>query len=222
MHQEWKDHRVLIWGKTYPELSTNYYETVCTGGTLEDGRFVRLYPIPFRYLEESQSFSKYQWIRVRMRKDNRDPRPESYKVDSESIRIEGVLEPDKYGWQHRKEIIFRSRDYCFNSVEELNSANRKNKTSMGFVIPKSIDKIDVEERPEEDYQTFVRKMEENSQRLMQTHLFDDFNIQEVKKLAYVSKRFKIHWHCEGKECNGHNMLIIDWEAYELVRKVGID
>ena len=33
--------RVLIWGKTYPELSNKYTETVCTGGVLEDGRPIR-------------------------------------------------------------------------------------------------------------------------------------------------------------------------------------
>lgn len=37
-------HRVLIWTKTYPELSTRYIETVCTAGVLEDGSPVR--PVP--------------------------------------------------------------------------------------------------------------------------------------------------------------------------------
>ena len=60
MYQEWKEERILIWGKTYPELSSKYNETVCTGGTLENGNFVRIYPIPFRYLEQDETFSKYQ------------------------------------------------------------------------------------------------------------------------------------------------------------------
>ncbi|MEP7129311.1 MAG: hypothetical protein ABI729_10600, partial [Chitinophagales bacterium] len=104
MKYEWEEHRVLIWGKTYPELSTKYYETVCTGGTLEDGRFVRLYPIPFRYLQDSQSFDKFQWVKVRMRKDDQDQRPESYKVDPESICVQETIDPDKYGWRSRAEI----------------------------------------------------------------------------------------------------------------------
>jgi len=36
--------RFLIWGKTAPELSTKYQETVCTGAVLEDGTPIRLYP----------------------------------------------------------------------------------------------------------------------------------------------------------------------------------
>jgi hypothetical protein len=39
---------------TIPELSLKYTETVCTGGVLENGRPIRLYPIPYRYLEGAQ------------------------------------------------------------------------------------------------------------------------------------------------------------------------
>src|SRR5262249_4696351 len=46
MHQR---QRILIWGKTRPELSRTYRETVCTGGILADNRrLIRLYPIPLR------------------------------------------------------------------------------------------------------------------------------------------------------------------------------
>lgn len=219
---EWEEHRVLIWGKTYPELSTKYYETVCTAGTLEDGRFVRLYPIPFRYLEDGQAFKKFQWVRVRMRKDGRDPRPESYKVDLESIRIEEAVPTDEYGWRNRANIIFRTNAYLFDTIEDLFHENTKRKTSMGFVYPKSIEGVEVEERPEEDYRTFVKRFEENNLKLQQTRMFDDFNVRELKKLQYVPQRFKIHWHCKGTECKGHKMSVLDWEAYELVRREGID
>ncbi len=43
--------KVLIAVKTYPTLSTKYDELVCTAGFLEDGSWVRVYPIPFRKLE---------------------------------------------------------------------------------------------------------------------------------------------------------------------------
>lgn len=56
MHQQ---KRVLIWGETYPELSSKYRETVCTGGCLEDGRPVRIYPVPFRYLEGDSRYKMY-------------------------------------------------------------------------------------------------------------------------------------------------------------------
>ena len=42
--------KILIWAKTYPELSSKYLETVCTAGMLPSGKPLRLYPIPYRYL----------------------------------------------------------------------------------------------------------------------------------------------------------------------------
>ncbi|MEJ7710333.1 MAG: hypothetical protein WKF84_10830 [Pyrinomonadaceae bacterium] len=72
----YEEKRVLIWGKTYPELSSKYFETVCTGVVLEDGSPVRLYPVPYRYL--SDQFHKYQWITARIAKNDSDCRPESY------------------------------------------------------------------------------------------------------------------------------------------------
>ncbi len=44
--------RVLITVKTYPTLSRKYGETVCTAGIREDGSWVRIYPVPFRRLDE--------------------------------------------------------------------------------------------------------------------------------------------------------------------------
>jgi hypothetical protein len=55
--------KILIWAKTYPELSSKYLETVCTAGMLPSGKPLRLYPIPYRYLAGGkEQFSLYQWI----------------------------------------------------------------------------------------------------------------------------------------------------------------
>jgi hypothetical protein len=56
--------RVYILVKTYPTISRKYAELVCTAGILEDGSWIRLYPIPFRLLEDDQKFPKYTWIEV--------------------------------------------------------------------------------------------------------------------------------------------------------------
>jgi len=42
--------KVFITVKTYPTLSTKYDELVCTAGILDDGSWVRIYPLPFRKL----------------------------------------------------------------------------------------------------------------------------------------------------------------------------
>ena len=79
---------ILILIKTYPEISRKYTETVCTGGILADtSELVRLYPVRYRYLTGKDQFSKYQWIKARLRKSPSDARPESYKVAEDSIII---------------------------------------------------------------------------------------------------------------------------------------
>lgn len=48
--------RILVTVKTYPTLSRTYGETVCTAGIREDGTWVRIYPVPFRRLNESERY----------------------------------------------------------------------------------------------------------------------------------------------------------------------
>ena len=72
--------RVLILAKTYPSPSAQYFETSCVAGINEHGVMRRLYPVPFRMIEQGQQFKKWQWISVRVEKANKDHRPESHKI----------------------------------------------------------------------------------------------------------------------------------------------
>ena len=67
--------------KTYPAVSTKYVETVCTGGVERDGNFVRLYPIPFRFLEKDEQYGRWDVIRVHAYRDSKDARPESRHLE---------------------------------------------------------------------------------------------------------------------------------------------
>ncbi len=42
--------RVLITVKTYPLPSRSYTELVCTAGLLNGEKWIRMYPIPYRFL----------------------------------------------------------------------------------------------------------------------------------------------------------------------------
>lgn len=219
--QEWIEKKVLIWGKTYPELSSKYYETVCTGGVTEDGDFIRLYPIPFRYLKDQQSFAKYQWLKLRIKKSKDDPRPESFKVDPESIEIIDTIPSDPRGWAARRNIVFKKQDRCYRSVEQLFAENKLKKVSMGFVKPAKILDVYVEERSKEEEAKFMEKLDKNREKSKQTSMFG-LSVEEVKALDFVSNRFKVHWSCDDPNCQGHKMSILDWEAYELARREGTE
>lgn len=80
--------QILVTVKAYPNPSRKYEETVCVAGIdLKSNQWMRLYPIPFRDLDNDKKFKKYSIIELKAEKAPADTRPESYKVDSGSIKI---------------------------------------------------------------------------------------------------------------------------------------
>lgn len=224
-HGEQPKRKILIWGKTYPELSLKYFETVCTGGVLEDGSPIRLYPIPLRYLEER--FHKYQWISAHICRNEKDPRPESYRIDCESIECGTQIPATSDEWGKRAEVIFRSPTWQFDSVEALKDAQKKMNGSLGIVTPREILCISVVPRPKGDVESFEQKLDRIRQRIQadraQLMLFDDAREAlptEMKSLDFVDRRIKVKWRCSSSECPAHEMQVLDWEVTELHRREG--
>ena len=98
-------HRVLITVKTYPTLSRRHGETVCTAGVREDGSWVRIYPVPFRRLSETEQYSKYDWVECKLIKSKGDLRPESYgRADVGELTPAGHVDTaDK--WRERRKLL---------------------------------------------------------------------------------------------------------------------
>lgn len=75
--------------KAFPQPSTKYEETVCVAAISEDTReLLRLFPIRYRRLPPERRFERFDQVTLRVRKAS-DPRPESYHVSEESIRVTG-------------------------------------------------------------------------------------------------------------------------------------
>jgi hypothetical protein len=51
--------QVLVTVKTYPLPSSKYGELVCTAGLLNNGKWVRIYPVPYRLLSDDRKYPKY-------------------------------------------------------------------------------------------------------------------------------------------------------------------
>ncbi|HND48961.1 MAG TPA: hypothetical protein PLL95_10405, partial [Anaerolineales bacterium] len=64
--------RVLITVKTYPLPSRSYTELVCTAGLLNGERWIRMYPIPFRFLQDQKQYPKYSWVDVNLTRNTKD------------------------------------------------------------------------------------------------------------------------------------------------------
>lgn len=96
--------------KALPHRSSSYFETVCCAGVGRDLRWRRLYPVPFRVLNDAQKFGRWNWIKYQFTSPKDDTRRESQKVVPESIDVLGKLKASE-----------RSRigaGLCRESVEE--------------------------------------------------------------------------------------------------------
>jgi hypothetical protein len=223
MKPGYTEHKILIWGKTYPELSKKYIETVCTAGVLESGKPVRLYPITYRYLNDEQ-FKLYQWITAGLLKNPNDSRPESYKIDCDSITLGQKLPATDDEWGKRGEFMLKDKGWQFESVDDLQEAQKKDRTSVGIVIPREITKVEAADRSEEDARSFGEKFEDlkrtvEAQRA-QIQMFEDAIPPEMKKLEFLKSRVMVSWLCKTKDCSGHKMQVLDWGLCELQRREG--
>ncbi len=84
--------RVLITVKAYPLPSRTYAELVCTAGITKDGEWIRIYPVPFRFLQDKGKYRKYQWVDIDLKKANKDLRPESYSPSDNSLSDLEIIE----------------------------------------------------------------------------------------------------------------------------------
>lgn len=81
--------------KAAPQMGQKHGETVCCAGIDIQGNWLRLYPVAFRTLDEGKKFGRWDRIRFRWRLPNDDPRPESRRIDQDSIRLIGELKPSE-------------------------------------------------------------------------------------------------------------------------------
>ena len=100
----WTPTKILITARTYPVPAKKGVEVSCTGGITENGDWIRLFPVPYRFLDEDKRFRKYQWIEVNTKKAS-DHRPESFYPDLDSIRIVSNRLPTNDQWKARWEIV---------------------------------------------------------------------------------------------------------------------
>ncbi len=85
----------IILIKAAPQIGLRHGETVCCAGIGLDGRWLRLYPVSFRTLDDAQKFGRWDRVHFKWRKPNDDQRIESLRVDQDSISITGTLKPSE-------------------------------------------------------------------------------------------------------------------------------
>lgn len=196
--------KILVVVKTAPNPSGKYRETVCTAGVSEAGKWIRLYPLPYRYINFYSRYSKYQFIEVELKKRaaNKDFRIDSYEPNLNTIKILSKPIPP---WERRKSYLLPT---ISKSFEEILDNYKKYRISLGMFKPQKIIEFKIE-KSETDWSQKHKKV------LAQQVLF---GIQ-TKMLEKIPFKFSYVFRCEDARCPSHKMQIIDWELYELYRNM---
>jgi len=200
--------RVLIAVKTYPTLSEKYRELACTAGFRPDASWVRLYPIPFRLLDEEQRYKKYQWIEVDTARNAGDQRPESYRViNTENITLHGMIGTAD-AWADRRKIILAGKTYT-NLAEIIALANA-NKLSLATFKPAEVIDLIVEaaepEWPKHKIAAILASFK-------QGHLFEGQNPSDFKIMPKLPYKFSYRFKDDAGTPS--TLMIEDWEIGQL-------
>lgn len=132
-------------------------------------------------------FTKYQWIKVRIEKNQKDFRRDSYRPDVNSIQTTGNRIDTKKGWQKRKEIVLPTVTY--NSLEEIQSDYKTRAISLGIFKPRKVTDLIIE-ADSKDWSNKHQKV------LQQLTLFD----KQPKFLEKIPYKFSYRFYCNDKRC----------------------
>ena len=202
--------KVLIAVTTYPLPSRSYDELVCTAGFLEDGSWIRIYPIPLSFLIDLKGSGKvksvkYTWIELDLNKRTDDFRPESHSpvhYDFRDIKIHSTLNTDN-NWQLRK-------SHCLNKVytnlsQLIEDSKAPKNISLATFKPTEIIDFEIEKDDSEWKDVWIELRK-------QCDLFDQNNTPEsiIRKLPY-----KFFYRFKDDTGKVSRLMIEDWEIGQL-------
>ena len=202
---DWIKRRALITVRTYPVPSAKSIEASCTAAITDDGKWLRLFPVPYRLMDQEKRFTKWQWINVDLIKAA-DTRPESYKINPDSITV-GEAVGTQDGWRARRAIIepLRGRSMC----RIQHHRDQHGSPTLGVVRPFQIKRLIIEDAEERDWSP------EQLAILKQDTLFQKAPEQTLQKIPLD---FRYEFRCGDIDCKGHTMLCTDWEMGEAYRR----
>lgn len=197
--------KVLITVKTYPTISTKYKELACTAGLLEEGSWIRLYPIPFRLLEDKNRYAKYEWIEADIERNDADPRPESYRVlNTDEIKVVSKLGTER-DWEARRRLVLDCGKVYTNLTELIQGAHN-NTISLATFKPSRI--LDFQSEKTEA-QWPADKLEVVLASMNQGNLFKEHTIEDFKLIPKLPRKF--YYKFEDDSGRVSRLMIEDWE-----------
>lgn len=199
--------RILVTVKTYPTLSRKYGETVCTAGVREDGSWMRIYPVPFRRLDETEQYRKYDWIECDFVRSRTDPRPESHHpADVRQLQPAGHMETTN-NWRERRRLLLETAK-VHTRLQTLIDGAKANTFSLAVFKPSKIIGFTWEE---EEREWDEAKVAEMRNRTNQGELFAvEAWRQTFKLIPKLPYSFSYRFDDEAGQVS--ELQVLDWEA----------
>lgn len=199
--------KALIVVRTYPTPSHKSLEVSCTAAITEQGEWLRLFPVPYRLLDNDQRFRKYQWVEVDVEKAPKDQRPESHKLAPDGSRILSDPLSTAKSWQARRAIVDPVEAHCLCCVQK--KRDQDGFPTLALIKPHSIQALVIEDEDSPEWNPSQQAA------LRQGNLFHQGPAQELQKIPF---KFSYRFKCVEPDCNGHKLMCTDWEMGEAWRK----
>jgi hypothetical protein len=213
--------RVLMLVKTYPTPSQKYGEIVCTAGiNIDTLEWRRVFPYPFRTIEEGSQFKKWDVVEIPLEKSNQDQRPESRRLmDVQSIQgIRHIESGDRF-WTPRMPYLKTGAAGTVQQV--LNEMLSEDKQTWGPTIRV------IRAKPgtgvlESSYQGAawdeddLVKLEKARLEIEQNMFAPPELIRNFRNLKRPPYKLRLRFADQSGE--EHSLLLLDWEFLWLLLK----
>ncbi|MFH1968689.1 MAG: hypothetical protein ABIJ53_00045 [Verrucomicrobiota bacterium] len=198
--------RVLITVKTYPTLSRKYGETVCTAGVRENGSWVRIYPVPFRRLDEAEQYRKFDWVECDLVPARKDPRPETrHPFDARQlVPVEHMGTANN--WSERRRLLIKTATVQ-TRLQTLIDGAKANRCSLAVFKPTKIHGFIWEE---EERKWDPAKVAEMRNLTKQGELFEEDAWRQTFKLI-PKMPYSFSYRIEDADGRRSEIQVLDWE-----------
>ncbi|SRR6266496_3794910 len=195
--EKYEKKRACILVKAYPQHSQKYQETVCVAAVTEDHQLLRIYPIRFRHLTGERRFNRFDMIEAEMTRATEDPRPESYRIKEDTLRV--VLRSENTSPADKVRLW---KPCIVESLGKLEQEQQDAKRSLGIIKPD-------EGTLEFTYEAIDRATDEARETANSVYVQQSLLEPELKKLPAPEFIFRYRFDCGGRP---HHMQLHDWET----------
>jgi hypothetical protein len=191
--------RILMAVTAYPQPVAELDEMVCTAGIDEDGRWIRIYPVPLAFL----TWSKFHIVEMDLRRNFSDPRPESFNPVNadlrDLVRIR-KLGPDEWGRRTRlvSSTVYESK------ARLLTDSKRPDLVSLATFRPTQFLEFEIENASRDWPAAWLARANEL-----------DLFVDKTRKNLIRKVPYKFYYSYEDEKGVRSRQRIIDWEIGQL-------